>query len=461
MRVTLLGHASVLVEAAGRAVLVDPVFTDTFAEGMLTMCPARRVVPGRLPKIDLVVVTDAYPDHFDLATMAQLSRDCAVMCPKDDRILYGLAGLGFKKVLPAPASSIHRSGDQFELVTTPSARRVTEFGVVIKDRSGVFWHPAATQVTAPLVDQVRAQLGRVDLFFARHTVPDLTFFGAQRHGFPGPFLRDALTCAGRVAPALVVPGSGGVRFMEPFAWTNAFLFPISRQRFTTDLRRAAPNIASATGNPGDVFEIRAGIVERRAGASAAVTLTDDDSHRIDLDPTATVPPLTDPNLDGYAPDALAAQVGATFDELTQYVAAEHTRDPVLLDHQRCRGSYGLGVVFPDGSERWLRVIFGEQAPLVERGDGSIRGALNTQRIAASVLTARARHERSYPYPGGLTRGTVISPARLVDGNVAVEPREPPDLLMHYLRNKPPGWPEHSRRFLDFQLRALLAAGNRP
>jgi L-ascorbate metabolism protein UlaG (beta-lactamase superfamily) len=43
MKVTLLGHASVLVEMNGATCLMDPVFFDPFEEGAVVSCPERVV----------------------------------------------------------------------------------------------------------------------------------------------------------------------------------------------------------------------------------------------------------------------------------------------------------------------------------------------------------------------------------------------------------------------------------
>ena len=48
MRDTLLGHAAVLVELAGAACLMDPVFFDLFEEGAVASSPRRRTHPARL-----------------------------------------------------------------------------------------------------------------------------------------------------------------------------------------------------------------------------------------------------------------------------------------------------------------------------------------------------------------------------------------------------------------------------
>lgn len=458
MRVTLLGHASVLVEAQGRNLLIDPVFEDPFADGMLASCPSRKVEPGRLPRIDLVALSDARPDHFDVATLARISRDSLVVCPKDTAILYVLEKLGFRKVHAVDAGASIALGDQLALVTTPSATKPNELGFLLRSKSGTFWDVVASQPTPPVVERVRSQLGRVHLLLARYAVPDLNYFGVQRAGFPGQLLTAALALAQQVAPDLVVPGSSGVRFAEPFDWTNPFLFPISPERFLRDLGRAAPTLRGSVGVPGDVFTIGGGQVEREPAASQVVRMVEDDAWRIAYDPTAPVPPLTDPNLDSYPLDLLEQQVSTTFAELTSFVRAGYTTDPVMQEHRRTLGSYGLGVVFPGGRERWIRVQFDAAAPVIASGEGVVRDALKTLRIAASVLTGRARCERGYPFTGGLTRNTVISPASLVDGQVAVEPREPTDLLMHYLHVRPPGPLHYLRKALDFRMARALARG---
>ena len=48
MRVTLLGHAAVLVERACATCLMDPVCFDSFEEGAVAFCRRRRTYPQRL-----------------------------------------------------------------------------------------------------------------------------------------------------------------------------------------------------------------------------------------------------------------------------------------------------------------------------------------------------------------------------------------------------------------------------
>lgn len=100
MRVTLLGHASLLVEMAGTTCLMDPVFFDPFEEGATVSCPARVVYPDRIAPVDILIVSHRHPDHFDLASLDRIPRQCDAICPADPLIVYGLRKLGFERIHP-------------------------------------------------------------------------------------------------------------------------------------------------------------------------------------------------------------------------------------------------------------------------------------------------------------------------------------------------------------------------
>jgi L-ascorbate metabolism protein UlaG (beta-lactamase superfamily) len=74
MRVTWIGHATVLVQADGVNILTDPVWSDTV--GPFGVGPRRVAEPGvrfeDLPKIDLVLVSHDHYDHMDLTTLKRL-----------------------------------------------------------------------------------------------------------------------------------------------------------------------------------------------------------------------------------------------------------------------------------------------------------------------------------------------------------------------------------------------------
>jgi L-ascorbate metabolism protein UlaG (beta-lactamase superfamily) len=76
LRVTIVGHASVLIQAGGLNVLTDPVWSDRASP--LSFAGPRRVwAPGiafeALPQIDAVLLSHNHYDHMDLATLRRLN----------------------------------------------------------------------------------------------------------------------------------------------------------------------------------------------------------------------------------------------------------------------------------------------------------------------------------------------------------------------------------------------------
>src|SRR5213594_3311687 len=73
-----LGHATVLVNFYGLTILTDPVLMPRIGAdiGVATVGPKRLVAPAltvrHLPKIDLVLLSHAHFDHFDIPTLKAL-----------------------------------------------------------------------------------------------------------------------------------------------------------------------------------------------------------------------------------------------------------------------------------------------------------------------------------------------------------------------------------------------------
>jgi L-ascorbate metabolism protein UlaG (beta-lactamase superfamily) len=94
MRVTWVGHATLLVQTNGLNILTDPVWSDR--AGPLGFGPTRVAAPGirfdDLPRIDLVLVSHNHYDHMDLATLKRLwlrDRPLIVTSLGNDRVMGG------------------------------------------------------------------------------------------------------------------------------------------------------------------------------------------------------------------------------------------------------------------------------------------------------------------------------------------------------------------------------------
>lgn len=75
LRVTLVGHATVLIQVSGRNILVDPVWSAR-ASPVRWAGPRRVNAPGisfeDLPPIDVVLLTHNHYDHLDTSTLKRL-----------------------------------------------------------------------------------------------------------------------------------------------------------------------------------------------------------------------------------------------------------------------------------------------------------------------------------------------------------------------------------------------------
>ena len=77
MRVTSVGHATLLIQVAGVNILTDPIYTER-ASPLDSLGPRRVAKPGinfdDLPPIDIVLVTHNHYDHLSLPTLERLDK---------------------------------------------------------------------------------------------------------------------------------------------------------------------------------------------------------------------------------------------------------------------------------------------------------------------------------------------------------------------------------------------------
>ena len=457
MQVTLLGHASVLVELDSATCLMDPVFRDPFEEGTVASCPRRSVDIDALPAVDILVISHRHPDHFDVASLDRVPRDVDAICPPDPLIVYALGELGFSQVHPVkPMAPI--VGLDFELFPTRSElTSIPEMGMVFRDRTGTFWNQVDTLLTDETIDAVRDRFATIDLLFAMYASQNFEFFESRATEFPVETHRRNLETVLRIDPTVVAPGSAGFRFVGEHDWLNAFLFPISRERFLADLGRLAPGVDPRLVDPGDVLDLSVdGGVALQKGAAPFAHTDARDTARIAYDPTATIPRLSDPNPDGYQTDRLEQLAVGLLTKLGDWVGTSATSDDrVLRAYRELEVRYQMGLVFPDDTERRFALDFTlDPPPLVETRGGASEADL-VHRIAASALAGWAEHRRSFFSVRASSRryGTVYT-LGCDDTRVALEPRRVPDLLMYYLTYVMQGSEMAARTEIDQQLAAL-------
>jgi L-ascorbate metabolism protein UlaG (beta-lactamase superfamily) len=113
LRITMVGHATLLVQTAGLNILTDPVWSDRVSP--LSFAGPRRVnAPGiafeALPPIDLVLLSHNHYDHLDLPTLKRLKQkhDPLVVTPLGNDAIIRAA-------VPDVRISVRDWGDKVEL----------------------------------------------------------------------------------------------------------------------------------------------------------------------------------------------------------------------------------------------------------------------------------------------------------------------------------------------------------
>lgn len=114
MQIRLLRHATLLIEIAGRRLLVDPMLSDVGAmdpvanatnETRIPMLPLPVSVEEILTGVDAVLITHLHRDHFDEAAANLLPKTLPVLCQPVDA--QKLTERGFQTVLPVTDALAH------------------------------------------------------------------------------------------------------------------------------------------------------------------------------------------------------------------------------------------------------------------------------------------------------------------------------------------------------------------
>jgi L-ascorbate metabolism protein UlaG (beta-lactamase superfamily) len=80
MRITYIGHATLLIDLADRIFLTDPNFEATLGR-FLPRVSAPGIPIGSLPRVDAILLTHAHADHLSFKSLDELPQDIPIYAP--------------------------------------------------------------------------------------------------------------------------------------------------------------------------------------------------------------------------------------------------------------------------------------------------------------------------------------------------------------------------------------------
>lgn len=396
MKIQLIGHASLFVETQDCRVLMDPVFGDTFCEGLNATCPQREVFPEKLPEYDFLVISHQHLDHFDIPTLASLpNKKVDVLIPRDRLIEDCLRKLGYSRIYPLRDFQKIKVGST-KMITTRSEIPVPEYGMVFADDSGVFWNAVDTLYAPPTIQRIRAEYPQIDLLLTPwHISLEGKYQYNQNISFPFSLYSHLFYLIGLVAAKAIVPGAQGFKYINESAWQNQVVFPVNRERFCHDLKQAFPEISQNifTLDPGDTLTINQGDYQLSPGDCDYVKTIVDDRECLEFAPIKIGAKLVEHHRENHTLEFIQEQIHQQIEsELPEFITKY--RNSLFLEHRHWQVIYQLEVIFADGSEKWY-IDFSQENIKAVKGRNPLANLYSC--ITAACLSALIEKKRDWDY----------------------------------------------------------------
>ncbi|MFN2635491.1 MAG: MBL fold metallo-hydrolase [Gemmatimonadaceae bacterium] len=108
LRVTYIGHATLLIEIGGKRIITDPNFDPTLGK-FLPRVSAPGIALDALPRLEAILLTHAHADHLSFDSLDALPADIPLYAPPP--IAKWLLKQGYTHAVEVAAGSFVRLGD--------------------------------------------------------------------------------------------------------------------------------------------------------------------------------------------------------------------------------------------------------------------------------------------------------------------------------------------------------------
>lgn len=244
MRVTYLGHASVLIELDGLRILTDPLLRRRILH-LRRVAP--EVNPDELVGIDVILISHAHHDHLDTRSLRMIGGESRVLCPEPARRAVAAAGLrpevmgvgGLTMVGDVEVEAVHADHDGRRY---PQNRRRDALGYVVRGPSGSVYFAGDTG----WFEEV-GEVGEVDVAL----LPVAGWGPRLGPGHLDP--AEAARAAALISPRVAIPIHWGTYERMAMPTTSHRADPA--RRFRAQLGGLAPGVSAELLEPGASLEV--------------------------------------------------------------------------------------------------------------------------------------------------------------------------------------------------------------
>jgi L-ascorbate metabolism protein UlaG (beta-lactamase superfamily) len=125
LRVTYIGHATLLIEIGGQTIITDPNFEPSLGK-FLPRVSAPGIALDALPKLDAILLTHAHADHLSFKSLDALQSDVPLFAPP--AVAKWLAKQGYQHAVPlAPGS--RRTLGELHIHAASATHKGNRYGV--------------------------------------------------------------------------------------------------------------------------------------------------------------------------------------------------------------------------------------------------------------------------------------------------------------------------------------------
>jgi len=268
MKVTLIGHASILIETSGVAILSDPWWHGPCfgAQWWNYPLPALEVMKDR--HIDYIYVSHGHHDHFHPGTLRRLSKTAKVLVGSTTGLAEGIRELGFAVITVDDAQplALGEGNVRCRIMETHHGDTLmsVEDGAEVCVNLNDALHSAPREVQRAFVARLRSLYPRIDYLFCGYGVAshfpncyvipgmDKEATAAKRQAH---FNREWVHIVGALKPRYGFPFAADVALLEDdLFWANEALHNPERPTDVFDKVEASSGTVAMDIGPGFCIE---------------------------------------------------------------------------------------------------------------------------------------------------------------------------------------------------------------